>query len=288
MKVVVPYMVYQDYKRPIEIAPDTPADILEPIASNYMGQPTKVIVPRYPIRDSDLLTLVLESDARKAHEFKLQELREADKYVPKPVTVSPPTMQQTIAQAPPRAQSRDITAPWELTKPGSREYAGHGNCVPVFLQVEGEQVTEHTRRKVYINPVRDEFWEREGERAFGLPVEINPSENSAIPNKTVLCRIHHVTPRVPLSFPIGISVKFNDEVANIKVPNNTPVTQVEQKLSVRWGVAVELKPGESTVWLPNERYEFVSAVPGQKATMTEAMIRQQEAENPPAIIRMKG
>jgi hypothetical protein len=97
MKIVVPYMVYQEYKRPIEISPDTPANMLEPIASEYMGQPAKVIVSRYPIRDSDELVLVQESDSRMAHEVKLQELREADKSIPKPVVSTPPTMQQSLA-----------------------------------------------------------------------------------------------------------------------------------------------------------------------------------------------
>jgi hypothetical protein len=60
-----------------------------------------------------------------------------------------------------------------------------------------------------------------------------------------------------------------------------------QMPSIRWGVAVVLKPGETTIWLPNKFYEFVSAVPGQKAAMTEVMIRQQEAEKLLTEIRLK-
>jgi hypothetical protein len=74
-------------------------------------------------------------------------------------------------------------------------------------------------------------------------------------------------------------VKFN-----IKVPNNTPVSQLEKMLSVRWGVSVTLRPGETHVWLPNKTYEFVSVVPSQKAAMTEEMIRQQEQVKPPVEI----
>jgi hypothetical protein len=55
MKIVVPYVVHNEHKRPIEIAPDTPNDTLELIAARYMGQPTKVHVPRRPIRSGDEL-----------------------------------------------------------------------------------------------------------------------------------------------------------------------------------------------------------------------------------------
>jgi hypothetical protein len=100
-------------------------------------------------------------------------------------------------------------------------------------------------------------------------VEINPAGQSAAPNQVILCRIKyqsdvptstkgilHVTPRITLSFPVGIDVP------------------------------VLLKPGESHVWLPNKCYEFVSVVPGEKAAMTEDVIRLQEQAKPPAEIEL--
>jgi hypothetical protein len=79
MNVVGPDMAYKEHMRPIEIAPDTPDDMLETIATGYMSQPTKVIIPRRPIRSGDILTMVTLEDAQLAHEVKLQALREADK-----------------------------------------------------------------------------------------------------------------------------------------------------------------------------------------------------------------
>jgi hypothetical protein len=150
---VVPYMVYREHKRPIEIAPETPDAMLEEIATMYMDQPTKVRVSRRPIRTGDELVLTTLADAQMTQEIKLQALREADKYVPKPpvVTTAPPTMQQVFHQAPPRAQSREITPSWEIAKPQACDYARQGNCVPVILQIDGERGDEHNRRKVYIN-----------------------------------------------------------------------------------------------------------------------------------------
>jgi hypothetical protein len=137
----------------------------------------------------------------------------------------------------------------------------------------------------------------EGERALGLPVYINPAEHTASPNQVILCRIPyqaetptatkgtlHVAPRIPLSFPIGIDVKFNEDKASIKAPNNTPLSQIEKMMSVRSGAAVALRPGAPHIWVPNRCYEFVSVVPGQKAVMTEAIIKLQEAAKPPAKI----
>jgi hypothetical protein len=78
-----------------------------------------------------------------------------------------------------------------------------------------------------------------------------------------------VNPRVSLSFPIGIEVQFNEEIAKISIQNNTPASKIEDMMSVRSRVRVQFKPGQSMSWLPNKRYEFVSVVPGQKAAMTE-------------------
>jgi hypothetical protein len=55
----------------------------------------------------------------------------------------------------------------------------------------------------------------------------------------------HVTPRVPLSFPVGIEVAFSEEVAKVSVPNNTPASKIEDMMSVGWGVRVQFKPGQS-------------------------------------------
>jgi hypothetical protein len=127
----------------------------------------------------------------------------------------------------------------------------------------------------------------EKERAFGLPVMISPGIKIATPNQIIPCRtkflpasetptstrgVFHVTPRTPLSFPIGIKAVFNEEVASIRIPNNTPVDHLERILSTRWGVPVKLADGEPTMWLPNKEDRFVSVRPGEKAAMTEAMI----------------
>jgi hypothetical protein len=199
-----------------------------------MGQPTKVIVKRYTIRDGNELILVPERDAQIAHEIKLQELREADKFIPKPqaTTSSPLTAQEVRQQAPPRAQSREITAPWEFQKPQTCEFNRKGTCVPVIFQSEGEQISERTRRKAFISAVRDQTWEMEGERALGLPAMISPEIKTAVPGQIIPYRtrflpenetpkltrgVLHVTPRIPLSFPIGITVVFNEEVAKITI-----------------------------------------------------------------------
>jgi hypothetical protein len=81
----------------------------------------------------------------------------------------------------------------------------------------------------------------------------------------------HISPRTPLSFPIGIKAVFNDQTADITIQNNTPVGRVEAILSMRWGVQVHFAPNQSLVWAPNERFEFISTIPGQRAALTEEM-----------------
>jgi hypothetical protein len=66
MNVLVPYMVHGERK-------------LELCVVKYMGEPTKVHVPRHPNRTGDELTLITRSDALLAQEIQLQEWREADK-----------------------------------------------------------------------------------------------------------------------------------------------------------------------------------------------------------------
>jgi hypothetical protein len=97
----------------------------------------------------------------------------------------------------------------------------------------------------------------ECERALELPVMISPEIRTVAPNQIIPCRTRfltdhetptstrggfHVTTHVPLSFPIGITVAFNEEVMDLKIPKSTP---------------------------------------GQRAAMTKAMLKQQELAKPP-------
>jgi hypothetical protein len=75
-------------------------------------------------------------------------------------------------------------------------------------------------------------------------------------------------------------------VAKIKVPNKAPASTIEEILSVRWGVRVQFTPGQSLVWLPNQRYEFVSVIPGQQAKMTEPMRTRLDSERPPEVLKI--
>jgi hypothetical protein len=88
----------------------------------------------------------------------------------------------------------------------------------------------------------------------------------------------HVSPRTLSSFPIGIKAVFNDQTANITIQNNTPVSRVEEMLSMRWGVQVQFVPNQSLVWAPDKRFEFVSTIPGQRAAFTEEMRARMAAE----------
>jgi hypothetical protein len=166
-----------------------------------------VIVPHRPIRTGDELTLITLADARMAQEVKLEELREADKLIPKEpdATTAPPAMQQLPRQAPPRAQSREITPLWEVTKPPTCDHGKRGDGIPVVLQIVGDQISERTRRKAYLCGFRNESWE--------IPIEIHPDVQSVTVNQVVPCRVRylsehetptstrcvlHVTPRILL------------------------------------------------------------------------------------------
>jgi hypothetical protein len=77
-------------------------------------------------------------------------------------------MQHNFWLDPPRAQSREITPQWEVSKPQSCAYAAQGNRVQVTFQIEGEQNTEHARMKAHINATRNESRKMEGQRVFIL------------------------------------------------------------------------------------------------------------------------
>jgi hypothetical protein len=51
----------------------------EPIAARYMNEPTKVCVPRRPIRTGDELKLITWTDARIEQEIQLQEPQVEDR-----------------------------------------------------------------------------------------------------------------------------------------------------------------------------------------------------------------
>jgi hypothetical protein len=57
----------------------------------------------------------------------------------------------------------------------------------------------------------------------------------------------HVTPRTPISFPIGIEVAIEDQVAQMTATNNIPASKIEELLSVRWGIQIQFKKGQSLV-----------------------------------------
>jgi hypothetical protein len=147
-------------------------------------------------------------------------------------------------------------------------------------------IQEPSTRKAFLTRRRDESWEKAAQRAFGFPVKFDTEAQFVEESHVIACLADfeeqaprqlkegsvHVSPRTPLSFPIGIKAVFNEEVASIRIPNNTPVDQPERLLSTRWCVPVKIADEETTVWLPNKEYQFVSVRPWQKAAMTEAMI----------------
>jgi hypothetical protein len=112
------------------------------------------------------------------------------------------------------------------------------------------------KRKSYLHGNRDEAWEQAARRAYGYPIEIHQEVIIVKTGDIIPCRVRfvdapstptatkgvlHVTPRIPLSFPVGIEVAFNDEVAKVTTPNNAPVSKIEDMLSVRWAFECSLR-----------------------------------------------
>jgi hypothetical protein len=285
---VVPYLKYKEHYRPIATVPNAPVDFLGQIAADYMSQQTMVIVPRMPIRSGDKIEMITAGDVQVKQEVKLQALREEDKVILPPVKAQPPpTMQQVLSQAPPSAHSREIQAPWEIAKP---ELAAREKVL-VILDLQNA-IQEPSTRKAFFTRRRDDSWEREAQRAFGFPIKIDTEVQSVDENNVIPCLVDfeepaprqlkqgsiHVSPRIPLSFPIGIKAVFNDQTADITIQNNTPVARVEAILSMRWGVHVQFAPNQTMVWAPNRRFEFISAIPGQRAALTEEIRARMEVE----------
>jgi hypothetical protein len=161
-------------------------------------------------------------------------------------------------------------------------------------------IQEPSTRKAFLARRRDESWEKAAQRAFGFPIKFDTEAQFVEENHVLACLADfeaqiprqlkegslHVSPRTPLSFPIGIKVVFNDQTADITIQNNTPVSRVEAMLSIRWGVQVQFAPNQSLVWAPNKRFEFISTIPGQRAALTEEMRARMAADAGPQKWRM--
>jgi hypothetical protein len=134
----------------IEIAPDTPDEMLEMVAMRYMDESSKVSVPHRPIRTGDELQIITSSDARVRQEIELQKLREEDKTpLPPPPSKAPKTLQQVQHQAPPRAHSREVQTPWVIAKPDLSDFARQWDRVLVTLGSE-DAIQEPSQRKAYL------------------------------------------------------------------------------------------------------------------------------------------
>jgi hypothetical protein len=279
--LVVPYLKYKEHYRPIATLPDAPIELSAAIAADYMNQQCMVTIPRRPIRSGDEIVMITAGDIQIKQEAKLQALREEDKVILPPVKPRPPpTMQQVLNQSAPRAHSREILAPWEIAKP---ELAAREQVL-VILELQNA-IQEPSTRKAFITRRKDDTWEKAAQRAFGFPIKFDTEVQSVEENQVLPCLVDfeeqeprqskegsiHISPRTPLSFPIGIKAMFNDQTADITIQNNTPVARVEAILSMRWGVQVQFAPNQSLVWAPNKRFEFVSTMPGQRAALTEEM-----------------
>jgi hypothetical protein len=271
MDVVVPYLKYKARYRPVATLPDVPVEFLEALAESYMGQPCTVSIPHRPIRTGDEILMITAGDAQIKQEIQFQALREEDKMPPGPVKPSmPQTMRQVLNQAPPRAHSREIQLPWEIAKPelAAREQV----LVPLDLQ---NAIREPAQPKAFLTRVRDDSWEKSGERAFGFPIRFNTEVQRVEEGNVIPCLANfeepapkwskegtvRVSPRIPISFPIAIKAVFNDQAANITIQNNTPASKVEEMLSIRWGMQVQFAPNRSVFWAPNTRFTFVSTIP---------------------------
>jgi hypothetical protein len=51
-------------------------------------------------------------------------------------------------------------------------------------------------------------------------------------------------PKVALSYPVGIEVALDDQVAQLTIANNKPPSGVEKQLLIRWSIEVRFKGDE--------------------------------------------
>jgi hypothetical protein len=156
-EVVVPYLRYKEHYRPFATLPSVPTEFLAALAESYMGQPCMVTVPRRPVRTGDEIMMITAGEVQVKQGIKLQALREEDRMPRIPVTPkAPPTMQQVLNQAPPRAHSREIQLPWEIAK---QELAAQEQVL-VILDLQNA-IQEPKIRKAFLTRRRDKSWEKQ-------------------------------------------------------------------------------------------------------------------------------
>jgi hypothetical protein len=152
MPTVVPYVTFGEDLRPIEVLAEIDDDTLAQIAESYISRRCKENISHRPIRTGDLIQIVTEADVQMKQEVRLQEFRDEDRMVSSPPKPSaPPTMQQVLHQAPPRAHSREIQLPWEIERPTLAE----DDVVLVTLALE-EAIQDPSQRKAYLTRHRSD------------------------------------------------------------------------------------------------------------------------------------
>jgi hypothetical protein len=127
--VVVPYLRYKKHYRPFATLPSVPTEFMAALAET-----------------GDEIMMITAGEVQVKQGIKLQALREEDRMPPAPTTSkAPPTMQQVLNQAPPRAHSREIQLPWEIAKP---ELAAREQVL-VTLELQNA-IQEPSTRKAYL------------------------------------------------------------------------------------------------------------------------------------------
>jgi hypothetical protein len=87
-----------------------------------------------------------------------------------------------LNQAPPRAHSREIQAPWEIAKP---ELAAREQVL-VTLELQNA-IQEPSTRKAYLTRRRDESWKKAAQRAFGFPIKFDTEAQFVEENHVLAC-----------------------------------------------------------------------------------------------------
>jgi hypothetical protein len=130
-------------------------------------------------------------------------------------------------------------------------------------------------KKVFLCPIRDDSWERVAEAQFGFTVEIDPRVVEVHSGETIECHVICIdcrvstkavilaTPRVSKSFPVGIEVALDDQVAQLQVADIATPESIESTPAVRRGLQVRFKGIKPAVWILNTRYETESVVPAK-------------------------
>jgi hypothetical protein len=178
------------------------------VAGRMLGTPSRVSLRiKKSIKTDD------EFEAATLEDMKLEALREG-----------------VLAQAPPRAKSRELPEVWGIATQTVVEFSRQWDRVRATS--EDTSGIQQKRHVAYLKAQRDETREFNACNKFGVPMEISPGPwklTRMTSSSSATMSTLKTLPKGPLSFSMGIVAELGTEIAPLAIMNLAAPAVVQER-----------------------------------------------------------